>query len=143
MTSAIREVLLVEDNPDDVLLLVEALKQSPLPIRLYVAKDGQEALALLRHHKALGLLPDLILLDLNLPNKDGHQVLSEIKADDALKATPVLILTSSQDEQDILRCYKSYANSYITKPIELEQLFEMIQLIVAFWLKVARLPWRA
>lgn len=135
-------LLLVEDNPGDVRLTVEALKEGKLLVDLQVARDGLEALAILRreapHEHAPR--PDLILLDLNLPRMDGRQVLESIKADPALRQIPVVVLTTSAAEQDILQAYQLHANCYITKPVGLEQFIQVIQAIDNFWLSVVRLP---
>ncbi len=135
-------LLLVEDNPGDVRLTVEALKEGKLLVDLQVARDGLEALAILRreapHEQAPR--PDLILLDLNLPRMDGRQVLEIIKADPSLRHIPVVVLTTSAAEQDILQAYHLHANCYITKPVGLEQFIQVIQAIDNFWLSVVRLP---
>ena len=136
------DILLVEDNPGDVRLTVEALKEDKLHNSLHVVKDGIEAMAFL-HQKgeyADAPRPDLILLDLNLPKKDGREVLGEIKADERLKRIPVVILTTSQAEEDILKTYELHANCYITKPVNLEQFIKVVRSIEEFWLTVVRLP---
>lgn len=136
------EFLLVEDNPADVRLTMEALKESKLRNHLSVAYDGMEAMAFLRrqakYHNAPR--PDVILLDLNLPRKDGREVLAEIKSDPDLKMIPVVIITSSEAEQDILRTYQLNANCYVTKPVDLEQFVKVVQSIEEFWLTVVKLP---
>ena len=136
------EILLVEDNPGDVRLTMEALKEGKVHNKLYVAKDGVEALAFLYQTGEYSNMPipDLILLDLNLPKKDGREVLAEIKADPQLKRIPVIILTTSDSEQDILKTYDLHANSYITKPVELDSFIKIIQAIESFWLAVVKLP---
>ena len=136
------EILLVEDNPGDVRLTREALREGKVRNNLYVAPDGVEALAFLRKQGkyADAVRPDLILLDLNLPRKDGREVLEEIKADPALRYIPVVVLTSSQAEQDILRAYDLHANCYVTKPVDLEQFIAVVRSIDDFWLSVVRLP---
>jgi CheY-like chemotaxis protein len=137
------EILLVEDNPADIFLIQEALKQGkPDHGNLNVAMDGQEALALLRHEGRYTqiALPDLILLDLNLPKKDGRAVLAEIKEDPALRHIPVVILTSSEAPHDIFEAYLHYANCYIIKPLDLEQFFRVIRDTVNFWSKTVSLP---
>lgn len=136
------QILLVEDNPGDVRLTMEALKEAKVLNKLTVVKDGMEALALLRRQEqhAHAARPDLILLDLNLPRKDGREVLAEIKADDDLKRIPVVILTTSQDEQDVLKTYNLYANCYITKPVDLEQFITVVKSIEDFWLGIVVLP---
>lgn len=136
------EILLVEDNPGDVRLTIEALKEAKVLNKLTVVKDGIEALSLLRRQgpHAQPVRPDLILLDLNLPRKDGREVLAEIKADNNLKHIPVVILTTSQDEQDVLKSYNLYANCYITKPVDLEQFIRVVKSIEDFWLGIVMLP---
>ena len=131
------EILLVEDNPADVRLTVEALKEARVRNRLHVARDGVEAMAMLRSDAAPR--PDLILLDLNLPRKDGREVLQEIKQDEALRHIPVVILTTSQAEQDILQCYRLRANAFITKPVEIDQFFHVVRSMEQFWLEVVKL----
>jgi two-component system response regulator len=136
------EILLVEDNPGDVRLTKEALKESKVLNNLHVAEDGVEALDFLRrdgkHTDAPH--PDLILLDLNLPKKDGRELLEEIKAHDDLKRIPVVVLTTSRAEDDILRMYDQHANCYITKPIDFEQFIEVVRSIENFWLTIVKLP---
>jgi chemotaxis family two-component system response regulator Rcp1 len=136
------EILLVEDNPGDVRLTVEALRDSKVRNKLYVAKDGMEATAFLRREGkyADAPHPDLILLDLNLPKKDGPEVLAEIKEDPGLKHIPVVILTSSKAEEDIIKTYNLHANCYITKPIDLEQFMMVVNSIRDFWLTIVKLP---
>jgi chemotaxis family two-component system response regulator Rcp1 len=136
------EILLVEDNPGDVGLALEALENSKINNTVSVAGDGEEAMAFLRrtgNHAGVPR-PDLILLDLNLPKKDGREVLAEIKADDDLKQIPVVILTSSQAEEDILKSYNLHCNCYITKPIDLHQFIRVVKAIEDFWLTIVRLP---
>jgi two-component system, chemotaxis family, response regulator Rcp1 len=136
------EVLLVEDNPGDVRLTREALKEGKLRVNLHVAPDGVEALAFLRRQGRYvdAIRPDLILLDLNLPKKDGREVLQEIKRDDALRTIPVVILTSSQAEQDIARAYDLHANCYVTKPVDLDQFINVVRSIEDFWFALVKLP---
>ena len=136
------EILLVEDNPGDVRLTVEALKDAKVINHLSVAKDGVEALSLLRRQGSYAHAPrpDLILLDLNLPLKDGREVLAEIKTDDELKRIPVVILTTSKSEEDILKTYNLHANCYITKPVDLEQFVTVVKSIEDFWFTVVKLP---
>ena len=136
------EILLVEDNPGDVRLTIEALKEGKVSNRLSVARDGVEALAFLRRvgPHANAVRPDLILLDLNLPRKDGREVLAEIKEDSHLRRIPVVVLTTSKAEEDILRTYDLHANCYITKPVDLEQFISVVRSIDDFWLSVVRLP---
>jgi two-component system, chemotaxis family, response regulator Rcp1 len=139
--SAIRrpiEILLVEDNPADVRLTMEALKDARVRNRLCVASDGVEALRMLRDPAVDGR-PDLILLDLNLPRKDGREVLEEIKGDEHLRHIPVVILTTSQAEQDILQSYRLSANAYVTKPVDLDQFLRVVRSIEHFWLEVVKL----
>jgi CheY-like chemotaxis protein len=136
------EVLLVEDNPGDVRLTREALKEGKVHNNLHVAPDGVEALAFLRREGryADAVRPDLILLDLNLPRKSGREVLEEVKGDPALRNIPVVILTSSQAEQDIARAYDLHANCYITKPVDLDQFITVVKSIEDFWFTVVKLP---
>jgi CheY-like chemotaxis protein len=136
------EILLVEDNPGDVELTREALHDSKVHMRLSVVPDGVEALAFLRREGtyADAPRPDLVLLDLNLPRKDGRGVLAEVKQDPALKHIPIVILTSSQAEQDILRAYELQANCYVTKPVDLDQFITIVRSIEQFWFTVVKLP---
>lgn len=136
------EILLVEDNPGDVRLTIEALKEGKVRNRLSVARDGVEALAFLRRQGAYAdaARPDLILLDLNLPRKDGREVLAEIKVDPNLRRIPVVVLTTSKAEEDVLRTYDLHANCYIAKPVDLEQFISVVRSIDDFWLSVVRLP---
>ena len=136
------EILLVEDNPGDVELTREALHDSKVHMRLSVVNDGVEALAFLRREgpHADAPRPDLILLDLNLPKKDGRAVLADIKGDASLRHIPVVILTSSQAEQDILRAYDLHANCYVTKPVDLDQFITIVRSIEQFWFTIVKLP---
>ncbi|HWO31672.1 MAG TPA: response regulator [Candidatus Acidoferrum sp.] len=136
------EVLLVEDSPGDVRLTREAFKDAKVHINLHVASDGAKAMAFLKRESeyAKAPRPDLILLDLNLPKKDGREVLEEIKEDPSLKTIPVVILTTSSSEADILRSYQLHANCYITKPVGLEGFLTVVRSIDSFWLSVVRLP---
>jgi CheY-like chemotaxis protein len=136
------EILLVEDNPGDVRLTKEALKEGKVSNHLSVAEDGEQALAFLRRQGpyADAPHPDLVLLDLNLPKKNGREVLEEIKADPELRRIPVVILTVSKAEQDILKSYNLYANCYINKPVDLDQFLTVIKSIEDFWLTVVMLP---
>ena len=136
------EILLVEDNPGDVRLTQEALKESKVTNNLSVAEDGVEALAFLKREGKYADVPrpDLLLLDLNLPKKDGREVLAEIKTDKDLKRIPVVILTTSAAEEDIMRAYEFSANCYITKPVDLEQFIKVVKAIEEFWLTVVKLP---
>ena len=133
------DILLVEDNPADVRLTIEALKDAKVPTRLQVARDGVEAIRLLRDDSGLVPRPDLILLDLNLPRKDGREVLAEVKTDETLRHIPVVILTTSQAEQDILQSYRLGANAFVTKPVEIDHFFEVVRSLEHFWLEVVRL----
>ena len=136
------EILLVEDSPADVRLTEEAFRENRIANNLHVVEDGEAAMAFLRRQGPYVDVPrpDLILLDLNLPRKDGREVLAEIKADDALKAIPVVVLTTSQAEQDILHSYNLNANCYITKPIDLDQFINVIKAVESFWLTIVTLP---
>ncbi|MCW5982101.1 MAG: response regulator [Bryobacteraceae bacterium] len=134
-------VLLVEDNPGDVRLVMEALREGRAPKRVHVAADGVEALDYLfgRREQAL---PDLILLDLNLPRKSGHEVLAAIRSDESLRRTPVVIFTSSAADQDVRAAYELFANCYVVKPGGFSELMEAIRGIENFWLHTATLPYR-
>jgi CheY-like chemotaxis protein len=136
------EILLVEDNPGDVRLTREAFKDGKVLNKLSVVEDGVEAMAFLRREGKYTDVPrhDLILLDLNLPKKDGRQVLAEIKVDQNLKRIPVVILTTSKSEEDILRTYDQHANCYITKPVDLEQFITVVRSVQHFWFSVVKLP---
>lgn len=136
------EILMVEDNPGDVRLTVEALKEGKIRNNFHTVEDGVEAIAFLRRQGQYADVPrpDLILLDLNLPKKNGREVLAEIKEDPELRRIPVVILTVSQAEQDILKSYNLYANCYITKPVDLDQFLEVVKSIENFWLTVVMLP---
>ena len=136
------EILLVEDNPGDVRLTQEALKEGKILNNLHMAKDGVEALSFLQrkgeHENAAR--PDLILLDLNLPKKDGREVLAEIKKDEELRGIPLVVLTTSRAEEDIIKTYDCHANCYITKPVDFDQFINVIKSIENFWLSVVKLP---
>jgi two-component system, chemotaxis family, response regulator Rcp1 len=136
------EILLVEDSPGDVRLTREALKDAKIHINLHVASDGIEAMGFLNREGeyADAPRPDLILLDLNLPKKDGRQVLAEIKDNAALMTIPIVILTTSASEEDILRSYQLHANCYISKPVDLEGFLKVIKSIDNFWLSIVKLP---
>jgi CheY-like chemotaxis protein len=136
------EILLVEDNAADVRLTEEALKEGKVRNNLHVARDGMEALEFLRRQGKFkdATRPDLVLLDLNLPRRDGREVLADIKNDPELKMIPVVVLTTSSAEADILKSYKLHANCYITKPVDLEQFVNVVRSIDDFWLTVVRLP---
>jgi CheY-like chemotaxis protein len=136
------EILLVEDNPGDARLTREALAMSKLRNNLHLARDGEEALAFLRREGrfAGAPAPDLILLDLNLPRRSGREVLEEVKKDVALMHIPIVVLTSSQAEEDIMRSYQLHANCFITKPVDFEQLNRVVQGIEQFWFTLVTLP---
>lgn len=136
------EILLVEDNPGDVRLTREALKEGKVLNHLHVVEDGEDAVRFLRREGEFdgAVRPDLVLLDLNLPRKSGHEVLEEIKSDTDLRRIPVVVLTSSEAETDIARSYDRYANAYITKPVDLDQFISVVRSVEDFWLEVVRLP---
>jgi CheY-like chemotaxis protein len=136
------EVLLVEDNPGDALLTRIALEDSKISVHLNVVEDGVEAMAFLRKQDKYAKVPhpDIVLLDLNLPKKDGREVLAEIKNDENLKRIPVVILTTSQAEEDILKAYNLAANCYITKPVDFDQFVRIIRSIENFWFAIVKLP---
>ena len=136
------DILLVEDSPADVRLTQEALREAKVLNALHVVQDGAAALAFLRREGqyAATQRPDLILLDLNLPRKDGREVLAEIKSDEVLKRIPVVVLTTSRAEEDVVRTYDLHANAYITKPVDLKQFLAVIHAIEEFWLAVVTLP---
>jgi CheY-like chemotaxis protein len=139
------EVLLVEDDPGDVLMTQEAFEEHKVRNRLTVVSDGAEALAYLRREGAYAeaVRPDLILLDLNLPKYDGRQVLQRIKSDEELAHIPVVVLTTSSAEEDILRSYRLHANAYVTKPVDFERFISVIRQIDEFFVSVVKLPPRA
>ena len=139
------EILLVEDNPGDVRLTQEVFREGRLANQLHIARDGVEALALLHREAphAQAVRPDLILLDLNLPRKDGRELLAEIKTDPALRQIPVIILTTSSADQDILKAYDLHANCYLTKPVDLEEFIRVVRSIEDFWLALVKLPKQA
>jgi chemotaxis family two-component system response regulator Rcp1 len=136
------EILLVEDNPADVRLTKEALKGSKVSNNLVVLGDGEQALAFLRREGkyADARRPDLILLDLNLPRKDGREVLADVKADPDLRRIPVVVLTTSAGEEDVLRAYNLQAACYITKPVDLDQFIKVVRSIEDFWMTIVKLP---
>jgi two-component system, chemotaxis family, response regulator Rcp1 len=136
------EILLVEDSPGDVRLTIEALKEAKLRNRLHVVDDGVKAMEFLRRQGAYSEVPrpDLVLLDLNLPRKDGREVLQEIKSDPDLMRIPVVVLTTSSAEEDVLRAYNLHANCYVTKPIGFQEFMKVIRCIEQFWLTIVRLP---
>ena len=136
------EILLVEDNPGDARLTMEAMRDAKVRNRIHVVEDGVEAMEFLRRQGRYGDAPrpDLILLDLNLPKMDGREVLAEVKADPNLKRIPVVVLTTSQAEEDVLRAYDLHANCYVTKPVDLAQFMKIVELIDEFWVNVVTLP---
>ncbi len=136
------EILLAEDNPGDVMLTKKALEQGKLANNLHVVTDGVEALAFLNNdgEYADKPRPDLILLDLNMPRKDGQDVLKELQADDELCRIPVVVLTSSESEEDIARSYELNANAYLTKPVDFDGFIEIVNRMEEFWFKVVKLP---
>ena len=137
-------VLLVEDDPGDVLLIREAFEDNKVHNRLHVVPDGVEALTFLRQEgeHADAPRPDLVLLDLNLPRKDGREVLAEVKGDESLQHIPVVVLTTSKAEEDVLRSYKLHANAYVTKPVDFDRFIEVVRQIDEFFVEVVRLPSR-
>lgn len=141
-TNQLITILLVEDNPGDVRLTREALKEGKIRNTLYDVSDGIEALEFLRQTGKYkeAIRPDLILLDINLPRKSGLEVLAEIKADQYMRRIPVVILTTSEAEQDILRSYNHHANAYVTKPVDLDQFMVVVKSIEDFWLEIVKLP---
>ena len=136
------EILLVEDNLGEARLLVEALKEAHVPTRLHLAEDGVRAMAFLQREGSFASAPrpDLVVLDLNLPKKDGREVLAEIKEHPTLRSIPVVVLTNSQAEEDVLRSYELHANCYITKPLGLESFLDVVRSLESFWLRTVRLP---
>jgi len=142
MTSKAIDILLVEDNPGDIRLTREAFSEAKLRNTLHVCQDGEAALAFLRNQPPYSQAPrpDLILLDLNLPRVDGREVLREIKADPNLKRIPVVVLTTSSADEDVLKVYELAANCYITKPVDFERFIVVVRSIEDFWLTVVRLP---
>jgi chemotaxis family two-component system response regulator Rcp1 len=138
------EILLVEDNPGDVRLTVEVFKEAKMKNNLHVVMDGVEAMAFLRQEREYRDVPrpDLILLDLNLPKKDGREVLEEIKNDAALKSIPVVVLTTSKADEDVIGTYDLHVNCYIVKPVDFNQFIRVIEGIEGFWLTIVKLPGR-
>ncbi|BCL33672.1 response regulator [Nostoc sp. MS1] len=136
------EVLLVEDNPGDAELTRIALEDSKISVNLNIVEDGVEAMAFLRKQDKYTNVPhpDIVLLDLNLPRKDGREVLAEIKTDNSLKRIPVVVLTTSQAEEDIIKAYNLAANCYITKPVDFDQFVRIVQSIENFWFAIVKLP---
>ena len=138
------EILLVEDNAGDVRLTIEALKEAKVSNKLSVARDGVEAMEFLQQKGVYkdAARPDLILLDLNLPRKDGRELLAEIKSDPRLRHVPIVVLTTSRSDEDILQAYDLHANCYITKPVDFRQFMSVVKSIEDFWLTVVKLPTR-
>jgi CheY-like chemotaxis protein len=138
------EILMVDDSMGDIRLAQEALKEARVRNRLSVVHDGEEAMAFLRRQDGFADAPrpDLVLLDLNMPRMDGRQVLAEIKGDPALRSIPVVVLTTSEAEADIVKAYDLHANAYITKPVDLEAFLDAVKVVEEFWLTVVRLPGR-
>lgn len=136
------EILLVEDSPTDVLIAREALAEARIINTIHVAEDGVEAMQFLRRegNYANAVRPDLILLDLNLPRKNGREVLAEIKADETLKSIPVVVLTTSEAEEDVLRSYNLHANCYVVKPVGFENFVKAVRSISDFWFYIVTLP---
>jgi len=136
------EILLVEDNPGDVRLTQEAARETKVHNNIHVVTNGLDAMAFLRHEGRFGSVPrpDLILLDLNMPGMDGREVLRRVKADENLRRIPVVIITSSQAEEDILRAYDLQASCYVTKPVDLDQFIKVVKNIENFWLTIVKLP---
>ena len=139
------EILLVEDNPSDVLLTQIAMKECKIANRLHVASDGEDALAFLRGQGRYAgqSRPDLVLLDLNLPRMDGRELLAVIKADPALKTIPVVVLTTSDVELDVVRSYELHANAYVTKPLDMDEFIRIVKGVDDFWFGIVRLPMRS
>ncbi|MGL5805630.1 MAG: response regulator [Xenococcaceae cyanobacterium] len=136
------EVLLIEDNPGDARLTKLALEESKVCLNLNVVQDGVEALTYLRREEEYthAVIPDLILLDLNLPKKDGREVLADIKSDRLLRRIPVVVLTTSQAEEDVVKAYNLFANCYITKPVDFDRFVKIVQSIEEFWFTIVKLP---
>jgi two-component system, chemotaxis family, response regulator Rcp1 len=136
------QILIVEDSPSDAFIVTEALKQGEEPTEIFAVHDGVEAMDFLRQHGkyADAPRPDVILLDLNMPRKDGREVLSEIKSDERLKSIPVIVLTSSAADQDVLTAYRLHANCYLAKPVDFSKFKEMVQTIETFWFRNVTLP---
>ena len=136
------DILLVEDNPGDVRLTKEALKDAKVLNEIYVARDGVEAMQFMHREGSFANVPvpDLVLLDLNLPRKDGREVLAEIKKDPKLKHIPVVVLTTSKADEDIVKTYNLHANAYITKPVDLNRFVEIMHALEEFWFTIVKLP---
>jgi CheY-like chemotaxis protein len=141
-TARLVQILLVEDSPEDVLLTQEALKDAKVANELHVAQDGDEAMAFLRREAPHEDAPavDIVLLDLNLPGKDGREVLAEIKSDESLQRTPVVVLTTSASDTDVMHAYDHHVNAYVRKPVNLDRFVDVVQQIDEFWLGVVTLP---
>ena len=141
-TNSIIDILLIEDNLGDARLAQEALKEGKIQNQLHLVRDGIEAMDFLykRNRYLEAPRPDLIILDLNLPKKDGREVLAELKTDENLKRIPVVILTMSKSDEDILKCYNLHANCFITKPLDLNTFFEVVKSIEDFWIAIVKLP---
>ncbi len=137
------EILLVEDNPGDVRLTLEAFREARVCNKIHTVYDGEEAMAFLNQEGSYADVPcpDLVLLDLNLPRKDGREVLAAIKADERTKRIPVVVLTTSKAEEDIIRSYELQANCFVSKPVDLDQFISTIKAIGDFWLAIVKLPW--
>ncbi len=142
MTMTHIHILLVEDNEGDIFLLTEALEERKIANKISIARDGSEAIDFLEKIGKFKdeLLPDLILLDINLPKKNGHEVLEYIKGSDSLKTIPVIMLTTSSSESDVLRSYKNHANCFITKPVDVDNLMKVIYNIETFWINIVKFP---
>ena len=142
MTISPINILLVEDNEGDILLTTEALEEGKISTSLQVIRDGATTLTYLKEvaEKSPSKLPDLILLDINLPKKNGHEVLMEVKSNSSLKHIPIIVLTTSPSESDILKCYQEYANCYLIKPMEVNDFHKVVEKIEDFWLSIAQLP---
>lgn len=139
------EIMLVEDNAADVRLTEEVFKEGGLSFHLQVARDGEQALAMLRREGDYAdlLMPDFVLLDLNLPRKDGRQVLAEMKQDPVLKRIPVILLSTSNAPRDVLQCYELQANAYVCKPVDLDEFIDLVEAIRLFWMRFAEIPPKA
>lgn len=140
--SGMVEILMVEDNPADIRLTKEAFKDAKVLNNMHIVVDGEEAMAFLRKEGKYpdAPRPDLILLDLNLPKKDGREVLAEIKKDPELKRIPIVVLTTSEDEKDIFKAYDLHVNAYVKKPVDLNQFIKVVEAVEDFWLTVVKLP---
>lgn len=136
------DILLIEDNPGDIFLTKKAFKSCKMSNRLFVVEDGEKAISFLKKEGEFkdAVTPDIILLDLNLPGKDGREILTEIKDDEEMKKIPVIILTSSEAEIDILTTYKLHANSYIVKPVDFAKFLDIVTTIENFWFSIVKLP---